>query len=58
MNSVAGSNFDISAFVSNVTNKVAIAGPGLGTPAFAFTTVHYNEPRIVGAQVRVRFGAN
>ncbi|AIT82057.1 hypothetical protein JI59_21155 (plasmid) [Novosphingobium pentaromativorans US6-1] len=56
-NSVMGSNIDLSAFVTNATNKLAIAGPGLGTPSFAFTSVYYNEPRIFGAQMRVRFGS-
>ncbi len=56
-NSVMGSKIDLSAFVTNATNKLSIAGPGLGTPAFAFTSVYYNEPRIFGAQLRVRFGS-
>ena len=56
-NSVARSKVDLSVFVSNVTNKVYVAAPGLGTAgAFAFTSGIYNEPRIFGVQMRLRFG--
>ncbi|EHJ59568.1 hypothetical protein NSU_3451 [Novosphingobium pentaromativorans US6-1] len=56
-NSVLGSDVDLSAFVTNVTDKLYVAAPNLGSPgAFAFTSGTYNEPRIFGFEARWHFG--
>ena len=56
-NSVMGSDFDLSAFVTNVTNKEFVASPNLGSPgAFAFQSGTYNEPRMAGVELRWHFG--
>lgn len=56
-NSVLGSDVDLAAFATNVTKKLYVAAPGLGTAgAFAFSSGIYNEPRIFGLEVRFHFG--
>ena len=56
-NSVLGSSLDLSAFVTNVTDKLFVAAPNLGSPgAFAFQSGTYNEPRMFGVEARWHFG--
>ena len=57
-NSVMGSDIDLSAFVTNVTDKLFVATPALSAPgSFAFTSGTYNEPRMFGFEARWHFGA-
>lgn len=56
-NSVMGTDVDLSVFATNVTNKLFVGSPNLGSPgAFSFTSGTYNEPRMIGVQARWHFG--
>jgi iron complex outermembrane receptor protein len=54
-NEVAGSNFDISAFVKNLTDKVYALDLQDQRALFGYTTL-YADPRTYGFEVRLKFG--
>ncbi|MCP1470344.1 iron complex outermembrane receptor protein [Sphingobium sp. OAS761] len=59
-NGVGGSGVDLRFFVTNLTNttfKVSNTASSLDSST-GFNDVVYNEPRMVGAQIRYRFGSN
>jgi iron complex outermembrane receptor protein len=54
-NAVAGSNFDVGVFATNVTGKEYYAFiPGLGSNGLETATV--GEPRMYGGRIRYHFG--
>lgn len=55
-NGMLGSKLDGSLFVTNATDKAVVAGPGIAATGFAFNTAYYNEPRMIGLQLRYHFG--
>ena len=59
-NGVGGTNIDLRAFVTNLTNstfKVSNTASSLDGST-GFSTVIYNEPRMAGFQIRYRFGSD
>ena len=54
---VARSAMDASLFMSNATNKEYLIGGLSGSNALGFSNGIYGEPRMYGARVRWRFGA-
>ena len=56
-NEIMRSSFDGSFFMSNVANKVYRVGQYSGYVADGYITSFYGEPRMFGAQLRYRFGA-
>jgi len=56
-NDIMRSSFDASFFMSNVANKVYRVGQYSGYVADGYITSFYGEPRMFGAQLRYRFGA-
>ncbi len=58
-NNVMGKPVDLSLFVRNLTDKLYKISSGAALSAFLGTaTAVYGEPRMFGAQARVRFGAS
>jgi iron complex outermembrane receptor protein len=55
-NDIDGRGVDLGLFVRNVFDVTYAAAGGVVTPSVTSTTVVYNEPRTVGAQLRVSFG--
>ena len=53
---LAGSGFDASIFVTNATNKVYVTRLSEAYMASGTAGVTYGEPRIIGGQLRYRFG--
>ena len=53
---VMGSAFDLSTFVTNLTNKTYIVGKGDYYYSLGFTTNVYGEPRMYGASLTYHFG--
>jgi iron complex outermembrane recepter protein len=56
-NDIMRSSLDASFFMSNVANKVYRVGQYSGYVADGYITSFYGEPRMFGAQLRYRFGA-
>jgi iron complex outermembrane recepter protein len=56
-NEIRGSSFDASLFVSNATDRIYRVGQYSGYVANGYITSFYGEPRMFGAHVRFRFGA-
>ena len=56
-NSVMGSNFDLSAFATNLTNETYIIGSNGASYQSGFNSYVYGEPRMYGVAVRFRFGS-
>lgn len=54
--SVMGAPVDISAFVTNLTNKVYYSSIQ-DLPSAGFTSYYIGEPRMIGARLRYRFGS-
>ncbi|MCP5401141.1 MAG: TonB-dependent receptor [Novosphingobium sp.] len=54
--SVLGSNFDLSFFMTNVTNEGLILFPTGGYFTFGGDGGHVNEPRMWGVRLKYRFG--
>ena len=54
--SVAGSNFDLSAFATNLTNETFIISSQGSSYQGGFNSLIYGEPRMYGLSVRYRFG--
>ncbi len=52
---VLGSNFDLSVFVNNATDKGYVIGAGNYFYALGFTTLLYGEPRTYGISLTYRF---
>ena len=50
-----GSNFDLSVFVNNATDKGYVIGAGNYFYALGFTTLLYGEPRTYGISLTYRF---
>lgn len=57
-NSVAGSPWDIGAWVRNLADEDAVISSSLSTSTMPVRSVLYNDPRAYGVSVRYRFGAN
>jgi iron complex outermembrane receptor protein len=57
-NNVAGAGFDLSFFVTNVTDKVYKSSVLGLEGVLGFTSATYGPPRMYGVQVRIPFGAN
>ena len=56
-NSVAGSNFDLSFFMTNATNENRIVYPGGGALAtYSVEGGHVNQPRMWGFRLKYHFG--
>jgi iron complex outermembrane receptor protein len=51
-----GSGLEISAFVTNVTNKVYVTRLSESYSSTGTPGVSYGEPRIIGGQLRYQFG--
>jgi len=56
--SVCGTPFEVSAFVNNVTNKTYKTGANALEHQVGTTASIYGAPRMVGVELRVRFGAD
>jgi iron complex outermembrane recepter protein len=56
--SFLGSSFDASAFVNNVTNKTYKVGANALEHQIGTTASIYGAPRMVGLELRYRFGAD
>jgi len=56
-NKVMGSPIDLSAFITNVTNKTYIIAKGNWFYSLGFTTNLYGEPRMYGASLTYHFGS-
>lgn len=54
--SVAGSAIDVGLFARNLFDEEYIAAASVTNPGLGFITVQYGEPRIVGLDLRYRFG--
>lgn len=54
--SVMGSNFDLSAFATNLSNETYILSSNGSSYQNGFNTYIYGEPRMYGASVRYHFG--
>lgn len=54
---VMGSTFDVSAFITNATNKVYRVGQYSSYSTNGWITSFYGEPRMFGIHVQYRFGA-
>jgi iron complex outermembrane receptor protein len=57
-NQILGSSFDVSAFVSNATDKIYRVGQYSSYVTDGYITSFYGEPRMFGAHLRFRFGAH
>lgn len=55
-NGIMGSDFDLSLYATNVTNKLYRVGGGNYYNSLGFTTSIYGEPRMVGARLTYHFG--
>lgn len=57
VNEILGTGFDVSAFVSNLTDETYPAGAFnlMGVSLFGFSSFNYAPPRMYGAEVRYRF---
>jgi iron complex outermembrane receptor protein len=53
---ILGSEFNASIFVTNATNKVYVTRLSETYMAYGTAGVTYGEPRIIGGQLRYRFG--
>lgn len=53
---IVGSPFDLSIFVTNVTNETYPVASGGGWTSFGFGDFLYGEPRMYGARLRYNFG--
>lgn len=56
-NSIFGRPVDAALFVTNATDKAGIVAGSLISQGLGLSTGIYNEPRIIGAQLRYHFGA-
>ncbi|WP_062068142.1 TonB-dependent receptor [Sphingobium baderi] len=56
-NGVAGSRVDVSAFVRNLFNSTWVQTGGTIAAAPGILTLVYNDPRMYGISLRMRFGA-
>lgn len=57
LNSVAGSNLDLSFHVRNLFDREYVSGVAAGGAFVGMTSVVYGPPRMYGAELRYRFGA-
>jgi iron complex outermembrane receptor protein len=57
LNDIEGRGIDIGLFVRNLFDVTYAAAGGVVTPSITSTSLVYNEPRIVGVQLRMAFGA-
>lgn len=57
LNSVAGSNLDLSFHVRNLFDREYVSGVSAGGVFTGMTSVLYGPPRMYGAELRYRFGA-
>ena len=57
LNDIEGRGIDIGLFVRNVFDVTYAAAGGVVTPSITATSLVYNEPRVVGVQLRMAFGA-
>ena len=57
LNSVAGSSLDLSVFARNLFDEEYVSGVSAGGSFIGLTSVIYGPPRMVGAELRYRFGA-
>jgi iron complex outermembrane recepter protein len=55
-NSIAGSRFDVSAFVTNLADKQYYNYISGGYAAYGFESGQVAEPRMYGARLRYNFG--
>jgi iron complex outermembrane receptor protein len=55
---VMASAFDVSLFVTNATDKVYEVKESGTYSAYGVTGAVYGEPRIIGAQLRYRWGTS
>lgn len=53
--SVLGRPFDLSVFATNLTDSVGVNGPQSVSPGIGYTSVMYNEPRMIGAELKYSF---
>lgn len=57
-NNILGSPVDLAVYVRNLTKNLRLAGFGNNIASLGYTFSTYNEPRMFGMQMRVRFGAD
>jgi iron complex outermembrane receptor protein len=55
-NGMAGSEFDLSLYATNVTNKVYAIGGFILMNSLGYAAAMYGEPRMYGARLRYHFG--
>ncbi|MCI4592328.1 TonB-dependent receptor [Sphingobium sp. BYY-5] len=56
LNDIQGRGIDLGLFVRNLFDVTYAAAGGVVTPSITSTTLVYNEPRVIGVQLRVAFG--
>jgi iron complex outermembrane receptor protein len=55
-NNIENRGIDLGFFVRNLFDVTYAAAGGVVTPSVTSTTLVYNEPRVIGAQLRISFG--
>jgi iron complex outermembrane recepter protein len=55
--SIYSKPFDVALFVNNATDTVGLVAGSLTSQGIGLVTGLYNEPRMIGAQLRYHFGA-
>lgn len=57
LNDIEGRGIDLGLFVRNLFDVTYAAAGGVVTPSITATSLVYNEPRVIGVQLRMAFGA-
>jgi iron complex outermembrane receptor protein len=57
LNDIEGRGIDLGLFVRNLFDVTYAAAGGVVTPSITSTSLVYNEPRVIGVQLRMAFGA-
>jgi iron complex outermembrane receptor protein len=56
LNDIEGRGIDLGLFVRNLFDVTYAAAGGVVTPSITSTSLVYNEPRVIGVQLRMAFG--